>query len=103
RRCFPMTSAGPPEGAGAETTATKSAAKVTRSLDVEIPATLRRRRTASWRTPVLASGYRDPLDELARGWPPDVEASRKAWAHLNGLGLISEPVERVLAELAGAS
>ena len=48
-----------------ETTATKSEATVTRSFDVEIPAALRRRRAASWRTELLASGHRDPLDDLA--------------------------------------
>jgi hypothetical protein len=99
-----MTNAGPRGGTGVETTATKSTHETTpRYLDVETPAALRRRRAASYRKPLLNSGFRDPLDELARGWPPDAEASRAAWLHLDGLGLMSELVERVLGELAGAA
>ncbi|HEY5454193.1 MAG TPA: hypothetical protein VIJ96_01870 [Acidothermaceae bacterium] len=65
---------------------------------------LRRRRAASRRLPVLdGCDYRDPLDELARDWPPDAAACRAAWHHLNDLGLMSEIVQRVLIELAGAA
>jgi len=72
-------------------------------FDAGIPAALKRRREASWRLPVLPSGYRDPFDERARDWPRDVDACRAAWAHLNDLGLMSELVDKVLKELAGAA
>jgi hypothetical protein len=72
-------------------------------FDSETPAALRRRREESYRKPVLRSGFRDPLDELARDWPRDDAACRAAWHHLNDLGLMSEIVERVLAELVGAA
>ncbi len=86
-----------------ESTATTTESKVTRSFDIETPAALRRRREASYRKPILSSGYHDPLDELARNWPRDPDASRAAWHHLNDLGLMSDVVERVLVELAGAA
>ena len=73
------------------------------TFGIEAPAALRRRRDASLRTPVLSTGYHDPLDELARNWPHDPAASRAAWHHLNDLGFMSDVVERVLAELAGAA
>ncbi len=64
----------------------------------DVPAQLRRRHEASLRPPPLADGLCDPW--LAPRPPLSVESARSAWAHLHGLGLTSELVERVLRRCA---
>lgn len=77
---------------------------VTPTVDdtLEIPKQFRRRRDASRRLPPLEhSGRRDPWHSPPlEPTEPNREASRRAWLHLCGHGLMSEHVEAFLKGVA---